>query len=105
MFDELYNSDRIKGVFGDAWCGPEVLPRHQEVRIAKYEENADDDGQGVEVYCTAMPAQFFTVKALAGKNSVGDENPGFILSTGSDCAEWAAETARMINTGMVGLGS
>ena len=101
MFDCLYETKEIKEVLGYNFCGPDKLPHFQEVRIAVFEEDHENDGYGVELYCTAAPAKFFTVKALDYRNSVGDEKKGFSLSTGSGQFEWAVNAAKMINEGML----
>ena len=58
--------------FGSNWCGPESYEIHKETLVARYESDICSDGQTVEVYCVAMPARFYIIRALAGANSVGD---------------------------------
>jgi hypothetical protein len=89
--------------FGAAWCGPELYETHKEQLIARYEPDADSDGQPVEIYCTPMPARFYTIRALESPNSVGEMQPGFELGTGSSMAQLAADMGAAIADGMLGL--
>jgi hypothetical protein len=102
MLDFMYKTDEMKKALGDSFCGPNILPHGQEVRIAIFAEDSENDGNGVELYCCAMPAKFYTVKALDGKNSLGKDIKGFSLNTGSSELDWAVTTAKMINEGMLG---
>ncbi len=104
MFDSLYEcrANGMKKALGDNFCGPDRLPHGQEVLVAVFEDNPKSDGHRVEMYCTALPAMFYKIKALDSKNSVGDEQKGFCLETGSGVFEWAVTTAKMINEGMLG---
>ena len=95
MFDCLYETKEMKKILGTSFCGPDRLPHFEEVRIAIFEEDHENDGYGVELYCTATPAKFFTIKALDSKNSVGDQQKGFKFSTGTGQFEWAVNTAKM----------
>ena len=102
IFDGIYEPyPSERAAFGDAWCGPEHYEHCKDYLVARYETAEDSDGLTCEVYCCAMRARFYTLKALAGANSVGDQKPGFVLSTGSGMAEWAAQTAKHIAEGMV----
>lgn len=101
MLDFLYDTSEMKKALSGNWCGPSTLAHGIEVRIAVFKDDIKNDGYAVELCCTATPANFYTIKALDSKNSVGDMRKGFSLHTGSGCFEWAVETARMVNTGML----
>lgn len=90
-------------VFGKNWCGPENLELYKEVLIAKYEKIKNSDGLAVEVYCTAMPAEFFVIKAIAGKNSIDEPKAGFSIGTGagSGILSFTVLLAKKINEGMI----
>lgn len=90
-------------VFGAAWCGPEVFEPWKDTLVAKYEATPKGDGQTVEVYCAAAPTRFYTLKVLAGPNSLGDEQPSYAVNFGSGMAELAAKLAEEIARGMVGF--
>ena len=101
MLDSLYETreeDRI--AFGENFTGVKKLEHAKDILVAKFE--GDGDGFDVEVYCCAMPARFYSIKALPTKNSVGELQDGFELTTGSGMLEWTAETAKQISGGMVG---
>ena len=102
VLDCLYKTDDLKSLFGDRFVGPPKLEHHTRTLIAKYPEK-DNDGYGVEIYCTPYPAAFFDIVALDSQNSVGDKKKGFTLSTGSGCAKEAKVIAEMLHTGMLGL--
>lgn len=91
-----------RAVFGANWCGPDVLTHAEDIVIARYPKRGD--GHDVEVTCCALPARFYEVRALPTTNSVGESKPGFTLSTGSgsEMAQWAHLTAKLIASGMVG---
>ena len=99
----LYKSDSLEDVFRGYFVGPEKLPHHERTLIAKFEDNEESDGYAVEVYCVALPAQFFEIVALNSKNSIGEEQIGFTLSTGSGCAEESFRIAKLLNEGMLKL--
>lgn len=104
IFGSMYDTDRESRIFGDAFCGPERLEAWEWTLVAKYPKDPEDgDGQDVEVYVSAGPARFFKIVALEGLNSIGGNLQGFSLATGSGCGEWAANTAKMISEGMLGL--
>ena len=89
--------------FGDAWCGPELYESHKENLVARYESPDTSDGQTVEIFCTPFPARCYTIRVLAGKNSIGDHHAAYELRTGSSMAELAAEIGKAIADGMLGL--
>lgn len=103
MLDFLY---QVRGeerrVFGKNWCGPEdSFKPWEETLVARYP--GEGDGQPVDVYCTAGPARFFTIKALEGKNSVGEVKKPWSLGTGSSEGELAAKIALAISRNMLDL--
>lgn len=104
MSDFLYKTDDIKAVIGENFCGPDVLPHGEEVLVAVFADDPKRNGHGVELYCISLPVKFYTIKALDSENSMGTPQKGFILSTGSGQLEWAVDTAKKINEGMVGIG-
>lgn len=105
MFDFLYKTDDIKSKIGKNFVGPDMLPHCKETLIAVYKKEKGSDGQDVELYCSAAPAQFFRIKALPGKNSIKDKQNGFEITTGSGMLDWSIETSKMIAGGMIGAKS
>lgn len=103
MFDFLYETGNLKNVFSGNFVGPEKLDHWKETLIAKFDEIADNDGFGVEVYCTAAPATFFKIVALDSHNSVDDFKKGFSLSTSSGDGSEVFQIAKMLNDGMLDL--
>lgn len=101
--DFLYETETLKDIMGSHYCGPDVLPHDEEVRVAKLDDDPESDGYGVEIYCTACPAQFFTIKILDSTNSIGEERGGFALTTGSGMAELSYQIALSVNQGMIRL--
>lgn len=91
--------------FGSHWCGPVKFEMRKETLVARYESLADGDGQTCEVYCTAAPARFYTLKMIADKNSAGEPLLPWQMGTGSGCrmAELAANMAHAIADGMLSL--
>lgn len=93
----LYNAKtEAANAFGKAWCGPERFQHGEQIIVAKYAE--EEGGQPVEVFCTAMPAIFYTL--IVSPNASATQR-GYIVSTGSGMTNFAAETARAISTGML----
>lgn len=92
IFDGLY--DGLKH-------GEETLLKHFD------KSPADGDGQPVDVFVTAMPTRFYTIKAYASKDSIGDEVAPFELATGSGnkMRELALVIAKAASEGMIGLNS
>lgn len=105
MFDKyniVHDSERMP--FGEHWCGPDQFEPHKETLVATYPKNPPDgDGQSVNVYCTAAPARFYTIRTQAGEDSMGYPQPGFTLSTGSSEQNLAAAIAEAISKGMLGM--
>lgn len=104
MFDELYRTrtDEV-AAFGEHWCGPESLAHGVETLIAEYA--GEGDGHHVKVYCCAMPARFYDIRALETTNSVGEPRPAFTLGTSSGMAVLTAQIAKAISEGMLGINS
>jgi hypothetical protein len=101
-FEELYKPyDSEKQAFRENWIGPEAYKHMEEALIAKYEPRPD--GQPVEVYCTACPARFYTLKVAPYPNSLGKPEKGYEITTGSSMAKFAAELAGLIANGMIGF--
>lgn len=89
--------------FGAAWCGPELYQIHKAHLVARYESPHDKDGQTVEIFCTPMPARFYTIRVLEGPISTGSIRPAYELGTGSSMANLAAQMGEAIADGMLGL--
>ena len=96
----LYGID--KSVLGKNFCGPETLPHGKETLIAMFSKTCED-GQPVKLYCTALPARFYTIKASSSKNSMGKGIKPFTLQTGSGCEKLAIDIALAIANGMLGI--
>ena len=108
MFNEIdrpYDSE-LKA-FGANWCGPEHYPHGEDVLVARYPKETDDDGKGdgqsVDVYCCAMPARFYILKVKSEPNSIGDNQDAFEVRTGSSEAKTAAIIAEKVASGMLGF--
>jgi hypothetical protein len=101
--DFLYKTDDIEDTFRGYFVGPEILPHSTKTLIAKFPKIADNDGYEVEVYCFAVPAQFFEIVALDSKNSIDEIKKGFTLVTGTVCVEEVYKIAKLLNDGMLGL--
>jgi len=94
-FHELL--EHTRDVFGDHLVSSRV--GQELVLIARYPRNpVNGDGQDVDVYCAAMPAEFFQIHALPGNGK-----PEFTLSTGSGMEKLVAEIAEAISEGMLGM--
>ena len=95
MFDTLYNV-RLdeKQAFGKHWCGPKKYAAGDKNLIAVYEKTSSD-GQTVKVYCTPMPARFYSLEV--------DANPAYTISTGSSQAKLAALVAENIAKNMLSV--
>lgn len=103
--NELYRVNELERMpFGDRWNGPAVFTPWEETLIAFY-GHPNPDGQSVEVYCTAAPARFYTLKVLAGVNSVGNPLVAYIVTTGSGQADLAAQIAQAVHYGLLGFRS
>ena len=89
--------------FGDYWCGPESYEHGEEVLVARYESSDEDDGQTVQVFCTPLPACFYTLHVLKGVNSIREPQTPWKVSLGSGQAQLAADIAEAVSTGMLGF--
>lgn len=99
---EPYQSELA--AFGDAWCMKSTTLKHcEDVLVAFYQKERNGDGRSVEVYCCALPARFYTIKAMPSVDSAGEELKPFEMSTGSGMARLAADIADAISKGMLGL--
>ena len=102
MFESMYEPYPTElEAFGDHWCGPDKYPHWGDTLVATYEGTGD--GQTVEVYCTAGPARFYTLRIRAGKDSVGAPQKPWQLGTGSGEEKLAADIAKAISEGGLGL--
>jgi len=79
-----------------------TLQHGEDTLIARFPKDPPDgDGQPVEVYCCAMPAEFFTIKALKARNSVNKPQKPFEITTGSGMSEVVRVIAGEIAQGML----
>jgi hypothetical protein len=102
MFDFLYEPyEKEKAVFGEHWCGPNKYDPWKPAIIAVYTKPDGSDGQTVTVYCVATPARFYELEVSEGKDSIGERQNGYKITTGSGLAEVAALIAKEISTGML----
>lgn len=98
--NEIFSGDYAvtsadRAPFGQHWVGPEQFKYGEEIKIAKYRKKGGD-GHAVTVYCTAMPARFYTL----------DVDGKYRLSTGARGPEitlMVAVMADAISEGMLGL--
>jgi hypothetical protein len=98
--------ERERAAFGKHWIGPLRYPHCEEVAIALFRKHPEDgDGQDVHVYCSAMPARFYTLRAMDSTNSIGEPVKDFCLSTGSGQLQLVADMAKAISEGMLGIES
>ncbi len=96
MFDSLDTPypEEI-AAFGEHGCFPARYEHGKEVLVAVYEPEPDSDGITVRVYAEAWPARFYMVRVLEGTPEE------WSLNTGSGMAEFAAQLAEHISTGML----
>lgn len=100
--DFLYETAHAeRETFGDKFCGPEILPHMQGVKVAFYEVAAESGGQSCEVYCEAWPARFYTIKVLQGVDSFGQTMSAFSVGTGSGQQSLVVAMAEAISSGML----
>lgn len=79
-----------------------ILKHAEETLIATFPKDPPDgDGQPVEVYCSAWPAEFFEIRALEAPNSTGKPQKAFKITTGSGMSELAKKIAQAIAEGML----
>ena len=101
--NHLYTTDDLKKELGSNFCGPGSLPHGEATLIALFPKDSANNGHEVQLYCCAMPAEFFTIKVLNAKSVTGEERSGFSLVTGSGERNWAVTTSKMLNAGMLDL--
>jgi hypothetical protein len=89
--------------FGAAWCGPELYQMRKAQLVARYESQDDEDGQTVEIFCTPMPARFYSIRVLEAPLRNGGIRPAYEFGTGSSMANLAAQIGEAIANGMLGL--
>lgn len=107
MWDSLCEvREDEKAIFGNLWQGGDKFRHWEETLIVKLPKaTPDGNGQEVEIYCTAAPARFYTVKALPTPNSCNQMSNGYEISTssGDNMARLALELAQWISQGMIGV--
>ena len=82
---------------------PEMFEHAVKTKVGFYQGNGD--GQSVTVYEERWPASFFVLEVEAGRDSVGDIQPGYTVNFGTGMGKLAFELARQIAKGMVGFES
>jgi len=87
--------------FGENWCGPKTYQHGVEALVAEYPKQEGGDGQSTKVYCTALPARFYTIKVESEPNSIGLPQAAYQVSTGSSWSLQAALIAEAIADGML----
>lgn len=108
-FDFLYAGNRREcKSLGDDYRPPEQFEHGKETLVATLPKaHPNSDGFDVEVYEIRLPATFWRVVAKPTKNSMGELQPGWEMSTGSGGEEMLALVgciARLASEGMVGFG-
>jgi len=103
LLSECYRvSLRDTAPFGDEYIGQLRTVVHGErLIVAKYD--GEGDGQTVEVYCFALPSRGYHLEVLPGPDSMGEQQPGYNIQTGSGMGELAATLAKAIAEGMIGF--
>ena len=91
----LYETSDLKLLFGDKWCGPDTLKHGERTLIAVYPKKSSV-GEKAKVYCTALPAQFYTVIT-----KFGHEKCIFGTGSGDEMAALAKSMAEAISKGML----
>ncbi|MBN1321154.1 MAG: hypothetical protein JXA87_09975 [Thermoleophilia bacterium] len=103
MFEEAYNQrPHDRQPFGEHWVHDGGFPHGVETLVARYERTSGD-GQTTEVFVTAMPARFYTIKVRESETTEGRALPAWALSTGSGRHDLAARIAEAIAAGMLGV--
>ncbi len=83
-----------------------LLNHAEETLIARFPKSPlDGDGQPVEIYCSAYPAEFFEIRALKARDSVGKAKKAFKITTGSGMSGLVREIALAIADGMINVES
>lgn len=108
--DFLYKADkRDQAIFGEIlkyYNPPEVFPHGPWALVASLPKNPPDgDGHACEIYECRVPARFFRLVVLPGKNSMGEISPGWAMSTGSgdEAGKLIVQIAKAVTEGMLGL--
>lgn len=107
MFASLYSGDRRAcPSLGDDYKPPETFPHAEDVLVAALPKSREDsDGYAVEVYECRCPATFWKLVAKPTPNSMGEMQPGFVISTGSggdEMLDLIGRLARLATEGMIG---
>lgn len=92
---------------GLEYCGPATFKHGEWRTVAKVPKITGGDGQDVEIQECRLPARFYRLIACPGPNSVGRQQKGFVLSTGSgyEMGELIVRIAKEIGKGMIGWSS
>jgi hypothetical protein len=98
-FAILYKGSRLQAILGDAYKGPEAFPHGGENLVAEFESEGED-GYHVQLYETAMPARFFTIKATRPASKYVKAR-SVKLGTGSDEEQLAVLIAKALSRGML----
>lgn len=100
--DFLYNTDKLRAIFGKHFCGPARLEHGRETLVAQFKKEKSD-GRDVDVYCTSLPADFFTIHILLDLDVYyyGKFLKSFKLYTGSGCSREVLTIAKMFCEGML----
>lgn len=102
IFKVLYEKKYSIQCLGEKYKPPTKFVHSKEVLVATI--RGEGDGQTVRIYESRLPARFFRIEVLAGKNSVGEPKSGFSFTTGSgeEMGELAGQMAKAIASGMLG---
>lgn len=106
MLDFLYlPDDRDRELFGDAYSPPERFEHGNHYPVATYRKEEGGDGQDAVICECRLPARFFRLEVLPDKDSLGNDRPGFALSTGSgdEAGRLMVAIAKAAAEGMVGM--
>ena len=101
-FASLYNGNRyeheMQGLGGE-YNPPEQFEYGKDALVAKLK--GEGDGQDVEIYECRLPATFFKIKVLSTPDSLGREQDGYEITTGSRMHKLTCEIAKAISEGMI----
>lgn len=100
--DFPYNTDKLRSIFGKYFCGPDRLEHGQETLVARFKRK-NPTGRDVDVYCTAIPAEFFTIHVPPAADYYGKPVEGFKLGTGSGYSRGTYAIAKMFCEGMLSV--
>lgn len=93
---DWYSSASIKQHFGEHFCGPDTLPRMENVLVAHYDP-LNLDGYYVDVYAFACPATFYRIEVKQNGILLGT------INTGSGQHEYVIQTAYLFADGMLAI--